>query len=127
MAKTKSFGTTVTVATNAIGGLRSIGITGADVPFIDITTHDSVAKEFVPGLIDSGTIDLEGLIDFSDAGQDHLRSNTGISAAFVVTLPNSETISFNAIIGAMNVDVPLEDGVSFTVSCKITGAITFST
>jgi len=127
MAKTKSHGTTVSVATNAIGGLREINLTGAEVPFVDLTTHDSTAKEFTSGLIDNGTLELSGLFDSADAGQDHLRSNAGASAAFVVTLPNTKTISFSAIIGAMNEGIPLEDGVSFTVSCKLTGTKTYAT
>ena len=126
MAKTKSFGTTVSVASNAVGGLREINLTGADVPFVDLTTHDSTAKEFTSGLIDNGTLELSGLFDAADAGQDYLRANAGESAAVVVTLPNAKTISFNVIIGAMNEGVPLEDGVSFSISCKLTGAKTYA-
>lgn len=126
MAKSKSFGTIVTVGATAITGLRDIAISGAEVPFIDLTTHDSTAKEFGAGLIDYGTLELSGLFNAADAGQDALRSGTGTSAAFVVTLPNASTISFSAIIGAMSEDIPLEDAVGFSISCKITGAKTYS-
>lgn len=126
MAKTKSFGTSVTVGATAIGGLSDISISGADVPFIDMTTHDSTAKEFVSGLIDYGTLELSGKLNHADAGQDALRTGTGTSAAFVVTLPNASTISFSAIIGGMSETIPLEGTVDFSISCKITGAKTYS-
>jgi hypothetical protein len=126
MAKTKSFGTAVTVNATAIGKLTDISLSGADVPFIDITTHDSTAKEFVSGLIDNGTLELSGKFDAADAGQDYLRANTGASKAFVITLPNAATIGFNAVIGGMSEDIPLEDAVGFSISCKIDGVKTYS-
>ena len=126
MAKTKSHGTTVTVGGASIGGLTDISISGADVPAIDITTHDSTAKEFVSGLIDWGTLELTGKFDAANSGQDALRAGLGASAAFVVTLPNAATISFIALIGGVSEDIPLEDAVGFSVSCKITGAKTYS-
>lgn len=126
MAKTKSFGTAVTVGGTAINGLTDINISGADVPFVDLTTHDSSAKEFSAGLIDNGTLELSGKFNAADAGQDALRTGTGTSAAFVVTLPNASTISFSAIIGAMSETIPLEGTVDFSISCKLTGAKTYS-
>ena len=126
MAKTKSFGTSVTVGATAIGGLTDISLSGADVPFIDMTTHDSSAKEFVSGLIDYGTLELSGKLNNADAGQDALRTGTGDSAAFIVTLPNASTIGFNAIIGGMSETIPLEGTVDFSISCKITGEKTYS-
>jgi hypothetical protein len=127
MAKTKSFGTGVTVGGTAITGLTDISISGADVPFVDLTTHDSTAKEFVAGLIDNGTLELSGKLNHADAGQDALRTGFGTSAAFIVTLPNAATISFSAIIGAMSETIPLEGTVDFSISCKLTGAKTYST
>lgn len=126
MAKSKSFGTTVTVGGSPITGLTEIAISGAEVPFIDITTHDSAAKEFVPGLVDYGSLELSGKFNNADGGQDALRAGTGTSAAFVVTLPNNASISFTAIIGGMSEDIPLEDAVGFSISCKITGVKTYS-
>ena len=126
MATTQSFGTAVTAGGTAITGLTSISFSGGDVPTFDITTHDSSAKEFVAGLVDYGSFEISGFANHDDAGQDALRSGTGTSLAFVVTLPNTETISFSAIVGVMNEDIPLEGGVGFSVSCKLTGAKTYS-
>jgi hypothetical protein len=124
--KTKSFGSTVSIGGTAILGLTDISTSGGDVPFVDLTTHDSIAKEFTSGLVDNGTLELSGKLNHGDAGQDALRAGTGTSAAFVVTLPNASTISFTAIVGVMSETIPLEGTVDFSISCKITGAKTYS-
>jgi hypothetical protein len=126
MAKTKSFGTAVTIATVAIKGITDMSFSGADVPFLDMTSHDSTAKEFTSGLVDYGTFEMTINFDASDAGQDDLRAATGTSKAFVVTLPNASTISFSAIVGVASESIPLEGVVSYTISCKLTGAKTYS-
>jgi len=128
MAKIKSFGTTVSVATNAVGGLTDIGINGTEVTFVDTTSHDSSGgfREFVGGLKDGGTLELSGKFDTSDTGQDQLRGNAGVSAAVVVTFSDSSNATFNAIIGGFSTTSPLDDTVGFTCSLKITGAITWA-
>ena len=126
MAKTKSFGTIVTVGGSAVGGLTDVNFSGGDIPNFDMTTHDSTAKEFVPGLVDYGTIELSGKFNPSDGGQDALRSGVGTTVAFIVTYPNSATVTCSAIIGVMNESAPLEGSVDFSVSCKISGAKTYS-
>ena len=124
MPKSKSFGTGVTVGATAILGLTDISISGGDVPFVDLTTHDSTAKEFASGLVDNGTLELSGKLNHGDAGQDALRAGTGTSASLVITL--ASTISFSAIIGVMSETIPLEGTVDFSISCKITGSKTYS-
>jgi predicted secreted protein len=128
MAKIKSFGVAVSVATNAIGGLTDVSVSGTDVTFVDITTHDSTGgfKEFVGGLKDGGTLELSGKYDIADTGQIYLRANPGESASCVVTLSDSSTASFTAIVGGYSITNPLDDAVDFSASLKITGAVTYA-
>ena len=127
MAKTKSFGTAVTAGGTSVGGLTDVNFSGGDVPTYDITTHDnSTGKTFVAGAVDNGTLELSGKFDPADAGQDAIRAAIGTAIAFVVTYPNSSTISCSAIVGVPNESAPLEGSVDFSVSCKITGAKTYS-
>lgn len=128
MAKIKSFGIGVTAATNAVGGLTDVNVSGGEVSFIDTTTHDSSGgyREFVAGLKDGGTLELTGKYDYSDVGQAYLRGNLGASAAFVVTFSDGTKVSFTAIVGAYNTSNPLDDSVEFTSSNKITGAVTWA-
>ena len=126
MAKSKSFGTTCTVNATAILGLNDVNFSGADVTTHEMTTHDSTAKEFAAGLVDYGTLELSGKFDNADSGQDYLRTNVGATKTFVVTYPNAATITCSAIIGAMNESSPTEGTVDFSISCKLTGAKTYS-
>lgn len=126
MAKTKSFGTGVTVNATAILGLNDVQFSGGEVTTHDMTTHDSTAKEYAAGLVDYGTLEISGKFDNADAGQDYLRTNVGATKTFVVTYPNAATVTCSAIIGVMNESAPTEGTVDFSVSCKLTGAKTYS-
>lgn len=128
MAKTKSFGTSVTIGGTAIGGLETINRTGADRNFVDVTTHDSVGgyREYVPGLKEGGTLELTGKFNIADAGQVALRAGGDAVQVVVITLPDGTTIGFSGYIQPPNEDVPLDDAVTFTASIKITGAITYT-
>lgn len=127
MAKSKSFGSTVTIDSTEITGLTDINVSGSEIPTIDITTHDSSAREFVAGLKDYGTLELNGKFDASAGGQDTLRSSVGDVASFVITLPNGTTsISFDAVVGPCSESFPLDGTVDFTCSCKLTGDKTYS-
>ena len=128
MAKTKSFGTTISVGGSAVGGVTSITRSGADRNFIDATNHSSTDgyREFLPGLKDGGTCEISGHYDAADAGQDLLRTAADTIRAVVITLPNSVTIGFNAYVQPPDEDIPLDDMVTFTASLKVTGAITYS-
>ncbi len=128
MAKIKSFGIGVTVATNAIGGLTDVSLPGIEVSMIDITTHDSSGgyREFLGGLKDAGNVELTGKYDYANTGQAYLRNNPGASAAFVVTFSDGTKVSFSAIIGGFQVTNPLDDSAEFSCSSKITGALTWA-
>ncbi len=128
MAKIKSYGVTVTVASNSIGGLTDVSPGGTEVNFVDITTHDSSGgwKEFVGGLKDGGTLELTGAYDSTNTGQDYLRANPGASGSCVVTFSDTSTCSFTGIIGGFATSAPLDDKVEFTCSIKITGAVTYA-
>ena len=121
----KSFGVAVTVNTIAIGELTDANLSGRDVNFIDTTAHDATgrAKTFIGGLTDNGTLELTGNYDEADAGQVELRDEMGNQAAVVVTLSDATTLTFNAIVGAYNVSIPIDDKVEFTCSLKVTGTI----
>ena len=128
MAKIPSFGVSLTVATNAIGGLTDVSVSGTDVTFVDITTHDSSGgyKQFVGGLKDGGTLELTGKYDIADTGQIYLRANPGVSAACVVTFSDDSTASFTAIVGGYSTTNPLDDSVEFSASLKVTGEVTYA-
>ena len=124
----KSYGIAVTVASNDIGDLTDVSISGGDVNFVDITTHDSTSgfKEFVGGLKDGGSLDLTGAYKVADTGQAYLFANLGATGAVVVTFSDSSTASFDVVVGAYNTSNPLDDKVEFTCSSKITGDVAYA-
>ena len=131
MAKIRSFGVAVSVATNDIGGLEDVSIPEVEVADIDITTHDSSGgyREFVGGLKDGGTVTLSGKYNISDAGQTYLRTAAnqgGDAVAVVVTFSDDSTCSFNAVVKGYGVTNPLDESVMFSSSLKISGAVTYA-
>lgn len=128
MATMKSYGVAVTVASNDIGDLTDVVLSGGDVNFVDMTTHDSTSgwKEYIGGLKDGGTLELTGAYNAADTGQDYLRSNPGATAAVVVTLSNGATASFSGIVGMVQLSNPLDDKVEFSCSIKVNGVITYA-
>lgn len=128
MAKIKSFGVALTVGGTAIGGLTDVAVSGTEVNFVDVTTHDSSGgyKEYVGGLKDGGTLELTGAYNIADTGQAYLRTHVGESKACIVTFSDDSTASFSAIVGGFATSNPLDDKVEFTCSLKITGAVTYA-
>ncbi len=127
MAKIKSYGVEVTIATNIIGGLTDANLGGSDVAIIDTTTHDGDGwKTSVGGLKDGGTIELSGDYDFDDVGQAYFIANLGAAKAFVVTLSDDSTATFTAIVGKFDLTNPLDEVVKFSASAKVTGAVVYA-
>lgn len=123
----KSFGIGVTAASNAIGGLTDVNNSGGDVNMIDTTTHDTAgAKEFLGGLIDEGSIELQGRYADDDVGQSYLQDNPAATAAFVVTFSDGSTVSFSGVVGKYEFTNPLDDEIGFSCSVKISGDITYT-
>lgn len=131
MAKIKSFGVAVSVASNIIGGLTDVSLPEVEVTDVDITTHDSPDdfKEYVGGLKDAGVMTLTGKYNISDAGQAYLRAPAnqgGDAVAVVVTFSDNSTATFNAVVKGYGVGNPLDDAVEFTSSLRISGQIIYA-
>ena len=131
MAKIKSFGVTVEVDGNAIGGLTDVSIPEVEVTDIDTTTHDTSGgyRTFVGGLKDGGTLTISGLYDIADAGQSFLRNPAnqgGEAVEIIVTFSDSSTATFDAVVKGYGASNPLDENVTFSASFKISGAVTYA-
>lgn len=124
----KTFGTTVTVNTIAVGGLMSAEFSGAEVNNIDTTTWDADAntRTYVGGLIEPGSLELSGNLIPDDVGQVELEAETGNVAEVVVTYVDGTTVEFDAIVGAINISSELDGKLEFNRSLKISGARTIT-
>jgi predicted secreted protein len=131
MAKIKSFGVTVSVATNLIGGLTDVSVPETEVTDIDITSHDSPNgfKEYVGGLKDGGIFTLNGNYDIANTGQAYLRNPAnqgGAPVAVVVTFSDGSKATFNAVVKGYGVEIPLDDVATFSCSLRISGQPTYA-
>lgn len=137
MADIKTQGTLVEIDTGsstfvAIGGVSSIsGLGGGEAADIDVTDFASTAREFLQGLPDEGNITLSGNYDPADVQQTLMetkRSNQEV-ATFRITLQDTGTteFEFNAFVKSFEKNLEADDAVRFSVSLRITGAITITT
>jgi len=85
------YGTTFTWHAVVIGEVTRIGSVTLTVSKQDATTLASpdAHKEYLPGLIDPGDVDLEGWLDPDDAGQVLLLAdmNARTEQAWIITFP----------------------------------------
>ena len=131
MAKIKSFGITVSVDANLIGGLTDVTLPEVEVTDVETTTHDSPDdfKEFVGGLKDGGVVTLAGIYDIADTGQVYLRTPAnqgGAAVDIIVTFSDNSTAEFSAVVKGYGVTNPLDDAVTFSSSLRISGAVTYA-
>jgi hypothetical protein len=124
-------GTVFTCAGNTVGKVRSFSGIDGEASEIDVTTLASTAKEFRLGLDDAGSFSAEFLVDYTDTGQDSLRSAaaSGAVTAFTLVLPSSPnvTLSFNGYVKmAQKVEGAVDGVVEGSASIKISGAVTES-
>lgn len=129
---TSAQGTTLTIDATAIGGIKSYSGFDGEASEIDTTDLDSTAKEFILGLVDNGGVSLDIFPDFTDAGQDALRTKalSGASAAFVLTLVDGSpqtTATFTAYVkNAHSLSGAVDAAIEGTVTLKVSGAVTWN-
>lgn len=134
----KSQGATIGVGDGAspevfttVANITDISGPNLSAPDIDVTDLSSAAKEFLQGLEDPGTIDLEGFYDQTNAQHQELRDNVGANVAknFKITLTQgspAETIDFSARVMSFEIGHSVDEAVTMSMSLKIDGAITWS-
>ena len=131
MAKIRSFGVAVSVATINIGGLTDVQLPEVEVTDIDTTTHDSSGgyKEYVGGLKDGGVVTLSGKYDIADTGQVYLRAPAnqgGAAVAVIVMFSDGSTATFDAVVKGYGITNPLDEDVQFSSSLRISGSVTYA-
>jgi predicted secreted protein len=115
-------GTTLTIDGVVVAELRELN-TDHEGEELDVTTHDSSFwKEFLLGLREA-TIELTGLYQPPDPGQQDLYDalDAGTVVAFVITYPNGYGRSGNAIITAFGETGPYDNVSDLAVTMRVTG------
>ena len=124
-------GGTFTWNTHVVGELTKWGDIDITVDSIDVTHSASVSytREFIPGLVDSGSVSIEGNFITSDTdGQVAMITDAlaRTQRAFVVTGPTAAayTWSGNGFLTNIKVGAPFDNKIPFSATLKIDGVIT---
>lgn len=125
MARIRSFGTRIWVNGIAVGGWKDLSPTTREAAIIDVTCQDSGdnSREFIAGLIDNGTLEIDGLFDFDDLGQAEIRDNIDTEMPVHVAFSDGSGYTFTGIPKSFGEGGPLDDAVPFSASIQITGEV----
>lgn len=107
-----------------IANLRSYSGLDGEAGDIDITNLSSIAKEYEVGLQDAGGFSFEWHPDYSDLGQNTVRSaqNSGTLKTFLLTLSNGVEVEFTGYVkNAKGLSGGTDSVIEGSVSIKITG------
>jgi predicted secreted protein len=128
-----AFGTQLKKGTTAIAELTSIGAVGVTREMIDATSHDSDDgyKEYIPGLIDTSELPIEGILNKGDAGQTALLTDleAGTLGTYTIEGPtgNAFKYDFSAYVTAYNAGPFNYDGkITFSATLKISGKVDYT-
>jgi len=128
------YGTTFTWNSQLIGELTRIGSVTLTTTKVDATTLDTpnFYKEYMPGLIDPGNLELEGWLDPDDTGQKLLlvdfndRSEQAWEIAFPAAISSATWGGNGYVVGFSAGDATPEGLVPFTATIALSDKPTLS-
>lgn len=121
-----------------LGEVKSISGPSTETSTIDVTTHSSAVsgnyREFIPSLIDPGTIDVDMNWVPNDATHVNLWADlqNRTKRDFQITTPtmggaaSASVTTFAAYVVGMPKEFPTDDVMGVKLSLRITGAITLT-
>lgn len=109
-----------------VGEVQTISGPSGQAAVIDTTHLGSTRKEKLMGLPDEGQITLGGNYVSSNSGQDEMfeARNAQEKRDFKIELSNGELWLFQGFVLAFNIDLGVDDKVSFSATVEITGEVT---
>lgn len=95
---------------------------------LDVTDLDSVAMEFISGLVDNGKFGFELKRIVADAGQLALRAKlvSGALSGFRLSLPDASVATFDGLVKTMPVSGAVNAVLKGKVDVKISGAVSWA-
>lgn len=124
-------GTTMTFNSVAVNGIKAMtGIGSGSAAEIDVTTLASTAKEFMQGLRDFGSVDIDMVRNQDDLGQLEMFNAMAAQTTrtIVITLPTStaNVATFSGFVQNMTTDVGADGVAMGKATIRITGAVVWS-
>jgi len=128
-------GAQLAVGATSIGNITKLGNPTLKRDMIDITTLSSLngAKQYMPGLLDPGTMTMEGFFDTSDSGQSLLFAKlaSGSLDTYTMTFPSVVGASWTASCYikelALGDQVDTTKGIPFKATLQVTGLPSLAT
>ena len=111
-----------------IAQLTRVSFPGSSISDIDITNMDSddAAMEFLPGLIDGGTVDVEAVHNTSTHNAVESEFTARTRRTWTITLSDTHTLAFTGYMNALSGDDNINEGVTMSMSLKVSGLITYT-
>ena len=126
-------GTTFQLGTATFAQVDEINAPEIEVDDVEITNMDSDDgyKEYIPGLIDGGSIGITLIFDAGDTtGQGTIKTKVDARAteAFTLTLPTATGAVWtgNGYLKGMSQPVPKDDKIMIETEMKVTGKPTLT-
>ena len=126
-------GTTFSWNSHHVAELTSIGTPSSDIQEVEVTNFDSEDdyREYIMGLLDSGTFDIEGnFIPTDSNGQiamisDH-QGKTKQAWSIVFPDAGSFTVSGQGYVKTLTLGSTYDGKVTFRATIRVTGKTTFA-
>ena len=132
MPKSKAIGTTLTLDSATVGGLKSINGKEVSAETIDVTSLDNADgyREKLAGLKDAGSVSCSGFLDGEDAGQakayELLESGESVTVTIKFPAKIDKTWSFTAVVTKFSTSAEVEGAVSFDLELAVSGKPTLA-
>ena len=119
----------------SIGRITSLSLPSINPDIVETTAMDSTGgfKEFIAGLKDGGEVSFTTNADPTSSTDttnhyDKVQANAlaGTVGTWKATLPNSTTLSFNAICSGFDISANPGDIITTDVTLKVTGVVTWA-
>ena len=127
-------GATLKIGAVAIVAVRDISGPGWKTNAIDVSTRDSLARKFLPGMYDAGEITFDIVYDPDTAT--HAATASGLVAlqaagtvsSYVLTLMDTSPtiITFSGFVTKFDLKTPMDGAMTADVTVKISGIPVFT-
>lgn len=119
-------GTATPSSFSTIGNIRSFTGFDGSASEIDVTNLDSLAKEFLLGLVDQGQFSLEMDYDYDNTGHIALRAKqvSGLISNFKVVFSTGRVINFSGFVKKFTLTGGVDAVVRSAVDLRISGPVT---
>jgi hypothetical protein len=117
--------------TTTVSEINNIKLPGFDSKEIDVTTHNNTTrfKDYIKGLIDAGTMKIDGNMNYTDYGTIYAAAVTTSMYTITITVPTSPSVTkwtCQGFIKGLDCEAPAEDKIKFSADIKITGKPTLT-